>query len=171
MIRKTALLAALAAMTAPASAQDDTTIRRGADVLRGILIKPEAAAVAAPPSVNDRGDLSTAWMSPILRNRASGSPGTPASFFLYAVNPDAANALSVTIQCYNYKGEAVASYAGSLDLPPLGFNSWASGNAKNVNAVDDLWCAMSAPSRFGAFATSRVGSEPDQPMPMVALAR
>lgn len=165
-----ALTLALCAVT-PAAGQEDTTIRRGADVLRGILIKPAAPAAAAP-SINDRGDLATAWMSPILRNRLSGATtGTPTSFFLYAVNPDAANALTVSIQCYDFEGKALASYSGVLELPPLGYNSWASGNAKNVNSVDNLWCAVSAPARFAAFATSRETGAPDQYVTMIALAR
>lgn len=170
MLRTMTIAVALGApAAAPAAAQSDTTIQRGADVLRDILAKP--AGPAPSPSVNDRGDLATVWMTPVLRNRFHGSPGTPVSFFLYAVNPDGANALTVSFQCYNAKGEAPASYSGTLELAPLGYTNWAAGNAKNVNAVDNLWCALSAPSRFAAYASSREGQSSEQIVQAVALAR
>jgi hypothetical protein len=130
---------------------------------------PEVVAAAVQDFSG--GDLATYWVSPMLQNHDSRVSGVVykvddkpyfTKFGFSAVNPSA-EAVEVTIRCHDRAGNQLAKYDAELKLAPKGGAMWSAEAIAPERSTDLLtkdadhvWCALTSPKPFAAFATMYV---------------
>ena len=155
---------AVACMAQTAGAQQTAPQVRLSPNLRTAVVP--SPAVQAPPAINERGDLATVWISPVLRrlreNSEYGKDGKLKILYFnfFMVNPNASSSIDVAVQCYGLKGEPLPGYAAVVNIAPMGSSAWGTGptNVKaTISSMDQAWCALSAAKPFLATATVMTG--------------